>query len=55
MSKYSSTTYHQDNKERVKKKLVNDIKVFLKKEKKQQYGPKSYKNLSEDEKQKLVK
>ena len=37
------------------KKLVKDIKVFLnkKKEKKQQYGHKLFKNLS-DEKQKLV-
>ena len=36
--------------------LVKDIKIFLekKKKKKQQYGREHYKNLSEDEKQKLV-
>lgn len=30
MSKNSSGKYYQDNKERVQKKLENDIKVFLK-------------------------
>ena len=34
MSKHSSAKYYQDNKERLQKKLVKDIKVFLKKEKK---------------------
>ena len=33
--------------------LVKDVKVFIKK-KKEQYGHERYKNLSEDEKQKLV-
>ena len=38
------------------KNLMKDIKIFLKKKKKkkQQYGLERYKNLSEDEKQKLV-
>ena len=40
-----------------KKKLVKDIKIFLRKKKKaiKQYGRERYKNLLEDEKQKLVK
>ena len=39
MSKYSSAKHYQNNKERLQKKLLNDIKVFLKKKKKkQQYG-----------------
>ena len=33
---------------------MKDIKVFLRKKKKQQYGHKLHKNLTEDEKQKLV-
>ena len=39
-----------------KKRLVKDIKIFLKKkkEKRQQYGRERYENLSEDEKQTLV-
>ena len=38
-----------------KKKLVKDIQIFLKKKKKKQiYGCEQYKNLPEDEKQKLV-
>ena len=37
-----------------KKKLVKDIKIFRKKKKKKrQYSCKRYKNLSEDDKQKL--
>ena len=56
MSKKLSAKYYQENKERLQKKLVKDIKMFLKKKKKkkQQYGPERYKNPSEDEKQKLV-
>ena len=49
--------YYQENKGRLqKKKLVKDIKIFLKKKKKkkQQYGRERYKNLSEDEKDKVV-
>ena len=34
MSKVSSAKYCQNNKERLQKKLVKDIKVFLKKKKK---------------------
>ena len=34
MFKNSSVKYYQDNKERLQKKLVKDIKVFLKKKKK---------------------
>ena len=56
MSKALSAKYHQENKERLQKKLTKDIKIFLKKktEKKWQCGRKRYKNLSEDEKQKLL-
>ena len=31
MSKDSSAKYYRDNKERLKKRLVKDIKIFLKK------------------------
>ena len=43
-------------KKRLQKKLTKDIKILLKKKnkKKQQYGCESYKNLLEDDKQKLV-
>ena len=34
MSKYLSVKYYQKNKERLQKKLVKDIKIFLKKKKK---------------------
>ena len=56
MCKKLLAKYYQENKERLQKKLVKDIKVFLrkKKEKKQQYGRERYKNLSEDEKQNLA-
>ena len=56
MSKKLSAKYYQDNKERLQKNLVKDIKVFpeKKKKKKPQYGRERYKNLLEDEKQKLV-
>ena len=56
MSKNLSAKYYQENKERLQKKLVKDIKIFLKekKQKKRQYGGECYKNLSEDKKQKLV-
>ena len=51
----SAAKYYQKNNERLQKKLGKDIKVFLKKEKEtKQYGCERYKNLSEDEKQKLV-
>ena len=38
MSKNSSAKYYQDNKEKLQKKLVKDIKVFLKKKKKKNDG-----------------
>ena len=52
MSKHLSAKYYQENKERLHKKLVKDIKIFLKKRKKKkpQYGCECYKNLSKDEK-----
>ena len=34
MAKYSSGKFYQNNKERLQKKLVTDIKVFLRKKKK---------------------
>ena len=34
MSKHSSAKYYEENKERLQKKLVKDIKIFLKKKKK---------------------
>ena len=34
MSKTLSVKYYQENKERLQKKLVKDIKIFLKKKKK---------------------
>ena len=54
MSKTLSAKYYQENKERLQKKmLAKDIKIFLKKKKKNS-ARKRYKNLSGDEKQKLV-
>ena len=53
-----SVKYYQENKERLQKKFVKDIKIFLnnkKKKKKRQYGRECYRNVSEDEKQKLDK
>ena len=49
----------EKNKERPQKKLTKDIKIFLGKKirkikKKQEYNRDRYKNISEDEKQKLV-
>ena len=34
MSKHSSTKYYQENKQRLQKMLVKDIKIFLKQKKK---------------------
>ena len=42
MSKDSSANYYQNNKARLPKNLVKEIKFFLKK-KRQQYGCKRYK------------
>ena len=50
ISKNSSAKYYKKYEE----KLVKYIKIFLKKrKKKQKYDPERYKNLLEDEKQKL--
>ena len=50
MSKDSSAEFYQNNKERLQRQFVKDIKVFLnKKKKKWQYGRERYKNLSVDE------
>ena len=55
MSKNLSAKYYQKNKERLQKKLVKDIKIFpKKKQKKSDKNCERYKNLSEDEKNKLV-
>ena len=53
MPKNLSAKYYQENKERLQKMLVKDIRVFLKKrkKKKRQDGSERYKNLPEDEKQ----
>ena len=52
MSKDSRAKYYKNNKERLQKKLVKDIKE--EKEKKRLYVCEQYKNPPEDEKQKLV-
>ena len=55
MSKNLSAKYYQENKRTLQKKLVKDIKIFLRKNKKKpQYGCECFRNLSQDEKQKLV-
>ena len=54
MSENLSAKYYQENKEKIQKKLVKDIKIFFNEKKKQHYGHECYKNLSENEKQKLV-
>ena len=56
MSITLSAKYYQENKKRPQKKLVKDIKIYLKKErkKKRQYGRERYKKVLEDEKQNLV-
>ena len=60
MSKNSSVKYYQVNGERLQKKLMKNIfwKRSLSKEEienKQEYDRERYKNLSEDEKNKLFK
>ena len=55
MSKTLSANIIKKVKKDYKKKLIKDIKVFLKKKKKKREdGRERYKNLVEDEKQKLV-
>ena len=53
---FISQTLSKQKRKTVKKKLVKDIKIYLKKKKKkkQDYGSERYKNLSKDEKQKPV-
>ena len=53
MSKKLSAKYYQENKEGMPKKLAKDIKIFLKNKKKKS-GNILVKNLSKDEKQKLL-
>ena len=57
MSKNLSAKYYQENKERLQRNACKDIKIFLKKKEKknQEYDSKRYKNLSEDEKNWLIK
>ena len=52
--KDSSSKYYQDNKEIQQKKLIKDIKVFLKKKKKKAIISERYNFFSKNEKQKLV-
>ena len=52
-NKNVSAKYYLENKDRLQKKLVKNIKIFLK-NKKQQYGCEHCKNVSEDEKNKLA-
>ena len=56
MSRNLSAKCYEKNKKMLHKKLARDIKSFLrkKKKKKRQYGHEHYKNISEDEKHKLV-
>ena len=55
MSKYSSAVYYQNNKERLQKCLMKTSKSFWRlQRKKWQYGCEQYKNLSENEKQRLT-
>ena len=59
MSKNLSAKCYQEHKEGLQKKLVKDTKISSKKKKKaweraERYGFERYKNLSEDEKQKLL-
>ena len=56
-SKDSSAKYYQNNKERLgKKKIAKDISLSKEKiERKSLYGGERYKNLQQDEKQKLFR
>ena len=55
MTREASAKYYKKTKKRFKR-LVKDIKILLKRKtpKKREYGREPYKNLSENEKQKLV-
>ena len=55
MCRNLSAKCYQENKERLQKKFVKDVKIYLKKKiKNQRFDHERYKNLAEDEKQKLV-
>ena len=54
MHKCLSAKYYQENRERLQKKLMKDIKIFLKKNTKPLYGHKRYRNLSEDQNKSLL-
>ena len=54
MSKIKSVKYYQDNKGRLQRSVCERCQSPSKEEKKQQYGRERYKNLLEDDKQKLV-
>ena len=54
MPKDSSAKYYRDNKEELRKKACERYQSLSKEEKNRRYGRKHYKNLPEDEKQKLV-
>ena len=56
MSRNISAIHYQENKQKLHKKLITDINFFLRKKKKKkwQYGRDHYKNLSEDQNQKLL-
>ena len=55
ISKDSSAKYYQNNKEKLQKKFVKDIKVFLKKKKKKSDNVREwYNNLPEDENKSLL-
>ena len=54
MSQNLSAIYYQENKERLQKRALERYQNLLKEGKKWQYGHERYKNLPEDEKEKLV-
>ena len=54
MSQNLSAIYYQENKERLQKRALERYQNLLKEEEKWQYGHERYKNLPEDEKEKLV-
>ena len=55
MTREASAKYYKKTKKRFKR-LLKDIKILLKRKKtqKREYAPEPYKNLSENEKQKVV-
>ena len=54
MSKIKSVKYYQNNKGKLQRSACERCQSPSKEEKKQQYGRERYKNLLEDDKQKLV-